>query len=168
MPTYESACLIETCERYGVRREWFASTMDKPDPDCEACGNTMRRMVSNFNAPWTGDLGRFNDPTKERFNTLPDGSHYAYRVRSTRNLDGSPERVLVSNRQQQREYCKAEGLMMPDEVGQHVEVHDDGMGVSAQGMPGSWAAPPATMDQGTVLEPITERRRERPTFAGAW
>lgn len=166
MPVYESACLNPQCEHGGQRFEWYASTMSKPDPFCESCGAPTRRMVSNFAAPWTGDLERFNDPTKEKYSNYGgggDGGHFAMRVRSSRNLNGSPERVLIRTRQDQKEFCREEGLIMPDDVGQHVEVGEDGMSCSSQGMPGSWANAPASMEQGT-----TRKTKSKPTYAGAW
>lgn len=137
MPVYEYWCQSDACDAFHIVREGLRKVSD-PTPACPTCKEPMQKLVSRFNAPWTGDLDRFNDPTKERFNGVPGGGHFAYRVRSSRNLDGSPERVIIRTVQEQREYCKAEGLTMPDEVGGHVEVHDDGKGISTKGMPGSW------------------------------
>jgi hypothetical protein len=84
-------------------------------------------------------LDRFNEGGREAHNAV-DGGHLAYRVRSSRLVGGAPEPVRITTRQEQREFCKAEGLMMPDEMPHHMEASADGRSVSSQGMPGCWAS----------------------------
>jgi predicted nucleic acid-binding Zn ribbon protein len=129
MPLFESGCTA--C---GTVREWYAKLSTSPDPDC--CGAPMRRLISRFGIVWTGPISKYNDPTKERVNQTKDGSHWVWKVRSSKS--GHPEKVLITNRQEQREFVKAEGLLDPAECPANADISSDGHRLSSQGMPGSW------------------------------
>jgi hypothetical protein len=161
MPVYESACDNRDCEARGHRVEWFAWRMNAADPPCGFCEIPMRRMISNFNAPFTGELSRFDTPHERGANEV-DGGHIVQRVRSSRLVDGAPESVLIRTRQDQRAFCKAEGLLMPDELNPHIQATEDGFHENTRGLPGSWTAPSSDMEQN--VGPV----KERPVMAGAW
>lgn len=125
MPVRELRCETESCSNYGITYEWFAKSMHTPDPKCPACGVHMERQISRFATPFIGTLDRFKSPNMERCNEYGDG-HWAWRNKSTRNPDGTPERVLIRTHSEQREYCKAEGLVMPDEISSNSYISSDG------------------------------------------
>ena len=138
MPIYEVVCKSESCSQRGrVRESMFKSNTDIMPP-CPECGHVTERIPSVAHAIWLGTLDRYNAPGCQTHNGAEDGGHVAYRTRSSRMVDGSPEPVVIRTRQEQREYCKAEGLMMPDEMPQNCEW--DAKSASSQGLPGSWAS----------------------------
>ena len=63
---------------------------------------------------WTGTLAKYFDPKCSLVNQTADGEgHIAYRVRSSRLADGSPEAVRITSRAEQLAYIRAEGLSDP-------------------------------------------------------
>ena len=131
MPVFESACPA------GHVFEWYASMASKPDPPCRFCGEPTKRLISRFHAIYTGSIGRYNDPTKEFANERRDG-HTAWRHRSTRNPDGSPEAVRITNRAEQLAYCREEGVEDPAGMNSNTEVSSDGMSLQTAGVKGQW------------------------------
>lgn len=136
MPLFEHCCAAESCDLYCIPIEHFFHDRNADNPQCEECGGKTERLVSRFNAPWTGDLGRFNNPEAGQHNTTPYG-HIAYKTRSTHMIDGSPEPVHIDSIQKQREYCKQEGLTNPSDVNPNLGSSADGK-ISASRPKGSW------------------------------
>ena len=137
MPIFEYVCTEPTCERFDKEFERFLHPrqMDDPNPECEACHGVTVKLVSSYNAPFTGDLGKYLDPKASMVNQEKTG-HWQWRVKSSRNVDGSPERVFLDSVAAQRDFCKAEGLIMPNEINHN---HDGGDGTqSSSRMRGSW------------------------------
>ncbi len=103
------------------------------------------RLISRFSAIWTGSLSRFDDNSVEQKNDK-DGGHVAYRIRSSRlGIDKNtgqpiPEPVLVRNRQEQREFIRAEQLEDPTDLNPHMSGTDSGMAASHEqrGVRGQW------------------------------
>ena len=82
----------------------------------------------------------------------------AWRTRSSRLANGAPEPVRITTRQEQMEYCRAEGLEDPAGVNPHMEVGEDGTSASFFSVPGVWAP---------VAAKVEPRRRVSPeVFAG--
>jgi hypothetical protein len=110
MPLFESECA--GC---GTYLEW-SGKWDQEEPFCHACGVQMRRMPSQFGIVWTGPLSasKYNDNKLEGAHVE---EHTAYRIKSTRNPDGSPEQVRITNWQERKEFMKAEGLVGIEDVG---------------------------------------------------
>ncbi len=133
MPIRELVCETPSCEISGIRYEWFARTISKPDPNCPKCGQQMQRQISTFNAIWTGTLDKFEQPGHERHQKYGDG-HWAWRVKSSRLADGGPEKVLIRTRQDQLEYTKAEGLIMPDDMNPNSIISADGKRLDTVGV----------------------------------
>jgi putative FmdB family regulatory protein len=113
MPVFEYACVTESCDHYMVPFERFfhASQSTEPAP-CETCQGETVKLVSSFAFPWSGTLDRFFDPKCSRVNQI-DGGHIAYRVKSSRLADGSPEPVRITSRQDQISFIKAEQCSDP-------------------------------------------------------
>lgn len=122
--------------------------MTKEDPNCPKCGVKMTRLVSIFAAPWTGTLDRFDDPRKERVNNAGDG-HFAWRVKSSRLPDHGPERVLIRTKQDQRELCRAEGLVDPSDVNPNSFISPDGKTLHTVGIGGAVWGPVKAKEDGT-------------------
>jgi hypothetical protein len=138
MPVRELKCETPKCANFGVTYEWFARSMSKADPKCPECHTQMTRLISSFACPWTGTLDRFKEPGMERHQEYGDG-HFVWRNRSSRLADGGPEKILVRTRAEQREYCKAEGLIMPDDINPNSEISSDGKTLYTTGMKDQWA-----------------------------
>jgi len=129
VPVFEDRC--SACGRIV---EWYAKLSTSPDPDC--CGAPMRRMISRFGIVWTGPISKYNDPTKERCNQTDDGSHWVWRVRSSKS--GHPERQLISSIAEQKAFCREEGLTLPSDTPANADISSDGRTLSSQGLPGCW------------------------------
>lgn len=144
MPVYENVCNEPTCDRFDQDFEWFAHTADKPDPIC-VCGQQTVRLVSRFACPFTGTLDRYDEIGREQKNDK-DGGHIAYRVRSSRlgndPKTGAPiaDPVLIKTVQDQREFTKAEGLMMPSDLNPNIQGTKEGIQSSTEsrGLKGQW------------------------------
>ncbi len=117
---------------------------DTPNPKCPECLTETERMHSTFATPWTGTLDRHNKKGCETHNAC-DGGHIAYRVRSSRMADGSPEEVRISTYQQMREYTRAEGLVDPTDVNPTIEGNAEGMWGNTSGFSGQWGGTPAAL-----------------------
>lgn len=134
MPIYENVCRNEGCEKYGKVFEWYAPRHDSANPLCQ-CGQTTCRCISPFQVVFTGALtAKYNDPKLEHAH---QEGHWAYRVRSSRNADGSPEPVFIDTFEKQKEFCRDEGLINPKDVGP-MHISSDGKQVQNQGLPGCW------------------------------
>ena len=169
MPIYEYSCVNEHCSLGHRVFESYFKKVDANMPPCPECSQQTTRIPSVAHAIWLGTLDRYDDPNCVTHNPTEDGGHVAYRVRSSRLADGSPEPVRIRTVQEQREYCKAEGLTMPDDMPPHAEFSSHG--ASCQGMPGSWASvnpefmaeqaakplPPEGKPTATVVERSIER-----------
>jgi len=139
MPTYDFLCDGEACKQHGVKFESLLRRWDDPNPACPSCGAGLTRLASAPKAIWLknwADYGlRQSDIESGQYN--PDGVT-AYRVKSTRHVDGTPEKVLLTSRQEAKTFCKDEGLSMPDEMNPNVTVRPDGKGMDTAGLPGQW------------------------------
>jgi len=134
----ESWCENKECTRYLEPVEHFYHSSQTEDLPCEGCGGDTTRLISGFAAPWTGTLDRYIDPKCSDHNMRGHG-HVQWRVKSSRNVDGSPERVLLQTRQEQKEFCRAEGLEDPFDMNPNygVEEGSDGFQSSTR-LRGSW------------------------------
>lgn len=112
MPLYESMCVSEGCEKFGVPVEHFYSRMTDEDGPCEVCGGAKDRLISSFAVVFTGCItSRYN-------NRKLEGAHLDGHWATARNtLDGVPRPVFIDTFDKQREFCKSEGLVNPKDVG---------------------------------------------------
>lgn len=136
MPIRESWCENKSCSGFHKELEHYYHRMDQPLNDCEACGQQTALLISSFAAIWTGNLGKYIDNSCEMTHQRKDG-HWAMRRNSSRMADGSPEPVFISTRQDQREFCKAEGLEDPFGLNPNIEGNADGM-YSSSRLRSSW------------------------------
>ena len=135
MPLFETICQSESCSLFNEPIEHYYKNSDATPQACDSCGGETKFLISCFNAPWTGDLERFNEPGRPTHNWIP-GGHYAYRVKSSRLVGGAPECVKIRTRQDQMEYCRDEGLEDPFYNNPHEEIVD---GKASKSRPrGAW------------------------------
>ena len=114
----------------------------------------MKKCVSYVNVVWAKPLGYYCGGKEE--------GHMVLRKNSCRIPGQVLEREYITTVQQQRQYCKEEGLAMPDEMPSNVSVSTDGKRLQ-DGMPGTWAGNPASM------VPETDQPQDkRPIKAGTW
>lgn len=122
MPLFESACPEKDCLLFEKTFEWLSKTTDVNDPSCECCGAQTIRQISRFGVIWTGPItAKYLDKSLEGGNA-ESGGHWAYKKNT---LSGKPEPVYISTFQEQREYCKAEGLTPPQDT-DHGMIQGDG------------------------------------------
>jgi putative FmdB family regulatory protein len=130
MPVFEYKCSCgdELLESY--LRHW---TDD--DPPCPKCGARLSRQVSAAHGIWLKPYGCYGSKTKEYYT---EGPVVAWKTKTSRHLDGTPEKVLLHSVQDARAYAKAEGLRMPDETNSNAEITDRGRKLSTAGCKGQW------------------------------
>lgn len=137
MPMFENGCSNKACTEYGKREEHYFPHSDSPLPVCVACGNPKPRYISQINVIWTKPMGQYGDKTKENYQRDFEG-HWMMRKNPEYLRDPKKhEQVFIDSVQKQREFCREEGLMRPDDNGP-VEIHADGIGTSSNGLPGQW------------------------------
>jgi hypothetical protein len=133
-------CRTEACEQYGKVYENYFRHWNNPNPNCEACGVQRGRLVSAANPVWLKCISEYGDPKKEFYREgIRDGGHLVWRKKSSRRPDGKPEAQWITNIQEQRAYCREEGLIPPDEMPSHMTIDKSGTRVSSAGLPGCWA-----------------------------
>lgn len=135
MPIYEERCQNRECRRAGYQKEHYVPHYTEVTDACPHCGRPMARMASRFGVVFTGPItAKYNDPKAE--NPHQEG-HWAYRVRSSST--GHPEPVFIESFEQQRAFCKEEGLVNPKDV-PNLDASPDGkLATNAGcGMPGAW------------------------------
>lgn len=133
MPIYESYC--QRCQR---TQEWYAKHFVEitENPFCDQCGDPMLRGASRFGVVFSGPITKkYNDNMKA--DSYHQEGHWAYRIKSSK--DGNPEPVYIETFQQQKEFCRAEGLVNPKDL-PNMEADSEGKFRSnaGVGMPGTW------------------------------
>ncbi len=111
--------------------EHYYKNDSQPMNACESCGGPTVKVMSRFTMAFSGDItARYND--KDKPGAYQDGQ-WAW---TRKTPDGKPKAVRLETWQQQKEFCKSEGLMNPRDLPRHGEVSADGKGFSSRGMPG--------------------------------
>jgi len=154
MPIFEVRCTNESCKRFEQIRETILSSYDKPNPECPSCHGPTQRIPSRCHAIWLGTLDKYNRPGEQALNSAEGGGHVAYRTRSSRLVDGAPEPVIIRTRQEQQEYCRAEGVTMPDDMPNNIDW--DARSASSQGLPGCWASVDPSFLEAEAAKPLPE------------
>ncbi len=140
MPTYEMKCRQEGCSAAGVLFETLLRHWDDPNPNCPHCGTQLERQLAAPKCIWMknwAEYGIRTEKDKQCPNWTPEGI-WAYRTKSTRNADGSKEKVMLRTHSEMRSYCRDEGLIPPDDVNSNAEVSKDGHGLTTHGVQGTW------------------------------
>jgi predicted nucleic acid-binding Zn ribbon protein len=131
MPLFESACTNRGCLMLDVTVEHFYHNERQPLNRCDSCGGKTEKVLSTFAMAFSGDItARYKD--KDKDGGYEDG-HWAW---TRKTPDGKPRPVRLETWQQQKEFCKSEGLTNPRELPKHAEVSADGKSISSRGMPG--------------------------------
>jgi hypothetical protein len=114
LPLYESICEVVNCPERGKVFEWYASRSDAPERPCSYCAQPTVRQFSRFNSPFCGAItARYLDRGLEGGNA-PDGGHWAWKKKT---LSGKPEPVYIESFQDQKTFCREEGLALPSDSG---------------------------------------------------
>jgi hypothetical protein len=139
MPVYEYQCRNEKCPDCGWVEESFRHVSDAQKPRvCELCGTEKVKLVSACNQIWDKPIGQYGDPTKEYYHKQLDG-HWVQRRKSSHRADGKPEWEFIRTVQQQKKYCREEGLEVPSDLPSEVTVSGHkGLNTNSQGNRGSW------------------------------
>lgn len=132
MPLFENQCVGPKPHRF----EWFASNRNLSDPPCRECGEPTRRLISRFAAIWTKNISEYGDKTKETYaQDIKNGGHVVYRKRSRGGTLDKPIKDRVRTIQEQKTYCREEGLLNPSDVG---NVSVDSTGTKCSTESGQW------------------------------
>lgn len=129
MPVFEHQC--NSCGRVA---EHYYGHPPEVNPPCEICGEPTERLLSAFNSPFTGIISsRYIDRSIKGSESASDG-HWAWERNTP---DKKPRARFISSWQEQRDFCKSEGLINPRECGNNIQPRDDGKGLqNSVGMPG--------------------------------
>lgn len=140
MPTYDFKCDAEACEAKGALFESLLRHWDSPNPPCPHCGSPLSRQLAAPKAVWMknwAEYGLRGEKDKQNPNWTPEGV-WAYRTKTSRNADGSKEKVLLTTHAEMRSFCRDEGLVPPDDVNPNVEVSKDGRVATSGGTKNQW------------------------------
>ncbi len=136
MPIYESICSDPACSQVV---EWYAHRRDQPDPACKTCGNGTKRLISNFGAIWTKGLSDYGDKNRETYHKdQKRGGQWVARKNSGGGTKEQPKYQFLETVQQQRDYCKEEGLFNPSDMPTTMTVDKSGEKLSSSGNRGQW------------------------------
>ena len=122
MPLFTEVCGSPDCVLQGDPTDEYYKHWDDPQKPCSACGGPTTRIPSQFGIVWTGEI-----TAKYVDKSLDDGhrkdlSHWVFE----KGPDGKTKPFLIENFQQQREYCKRNGLANPADLDSNCEVSEDG------------------------------------------
>jgi hypothetical protein len=127
MPLYEHECRNPLCGQHGVVEERYFSRMNPPNPGCSECGRLMDRLVSMSHAIWLKPISDYGDASKETFwKDKQAGGHWVARKRSGGGTEEKPIKEFITSRQQQKAYCREEGMSDPSDFPTKMEVTEDG------------------------------------------
>jgi len=135
MPIFEGSCRSSTCRSAGRPQEHYYHNSDQPMAPCDVCGGPTERVMSRFGIVWTGPISaKYLDRSKEGGQKM-DGAHWAYENSGTPGKNATPVRIETWD--DQRAFCKRNGLARPQEMSNHYEVAEDGKTVkNSVGLPG--------------------------------
>ena len=134
MPIYCTRCTDESCPASETVEERYYGHVTLDDPPCSICGAPRRRIPAQFRVIWTGPITtRYND---KRAEGADQEGHWAWRVRSAKGK--APEPVRIETFDDQRRFCKEEGLVNPKDIPTNAQISSDGKKLSSRGMPGQW------------------------------
>lgn len=127
----EYVCRNPACSK----AEAVASASASSGPVCLGCNRAMEIRLFPVSTVFTGVItARYND--KGTPGAHLDG-HWGWRRKSSK-VPGKPEPVFIETWDQQRDFCRAEGLANPKEMPRNFEIGEDGKGAkNTMGMPGS-------------------------------
>ena len=136
MPTFDFTCDAADCSSRGAKFESYLRRHDSPSPSCPACGGTLRKLLAAphgiFLKPW----GAYGSPKLEGYD--PNHGITAYRTRSSRHLDGTPEKVYLESYSDVKTYCRDEGLRDPGDFNSGAELDRDGKTLRTSGRGSQW------------------------------
>lgn len=120
----------------GIRVERYEHHYVETDPPCSSCQGPTERAFSSFGIVWTGEISsKYIDRSVKGSDKLKDGGHWVWERNTP---DGKPRPRRIETFQQQREFCKSEGLINPTEVSNNIEPKEGGKGlVNNRGLPGT-------------------------------
>lgn len=113
MPTYDGVCPI--C---GRNYQYLLKSYSEKDPKCKHCDVIINRKI-----PAPAIIGVNFEP------------HFAYR----KNDDGTSEKIMISTRAEQKEFCRHQKLYDPNELPNNINFGEDGrVASSGVGESGQW------------------------------
>lgn len=129
-------CNSEGCALNNHVRERYEHHAVSTDPPCEQCGGPTVRIISQFKVVFTGPITRkYMDTKREISDKKGDGGHWVFNKNTP---DGKPVAEYIETFEQQRAFCKREGLALPSDMPTNAQMSEDGRKISSQGMPGCW------------------------------
>lgn len=128
MPTFEGQCKTHSCTNNGIVYDYLLRSYKDPDPPCPSCGGSVERMFSSPAVIWAKELGQYCGQNVE--------GHYGYGTSET----GERERVWITNRKQQKDFCKKYGYYDPNDLPSQptADVSDINSTRNTRGEKGGW------------------------------
>lgn len=122
------------CGKCGAEQERYIPLFSSPNPPCEDqdCDGETVKLVSGFAIIFTGPLTtKYND---QRLEGAHREGHWATALRT---VDGKPKPEFIETFQQQKEFCRREGLVNPRDLPTNAEATSDKK-LSGRGFKGQW------------------------------
>lgn len=127
MPVFEGTCGNTTCEKSGELFEFLLKKWDDPDPNCPGCGVQVSRYLSAPNISWAKGMGQYCGENTE--------GHWA----TARDQEtGEVKKHFITNRQEQKDFCKRYGYHDPTEIPSACPANSEGKERSTRGEKGTW------------------------------
>lgn len=118
------------CNECNEQFESLLKSWRSENPNCPKCGKGLERLLPSPACVWAKPYGDYGDPTKEYYR--PGQGVVAYRTKTTRHIDGTPEKVVLNSMRDVITYCHDEGLTNPADLNPHSEISKDGRKVTAE------------------------------------
>ena len=122
MPLFTEACISPDCVLDGDSTDEYYKHWNDPQRPCVACGGPTKRFPSQFSSPFMGEMSRRYVDTSLDDGHRKDLSHWVFE----KGPDGKVKPSLISTFQEQREYCKRNGLANPSDLDSNCEVSEYG------------------------------------------
>lgn len=98
--------------------------MTTEDPACPTCAGPTERNYFPVAAIWTKGIAAYGDPKSENFHKQQKaGGHMAM---ETDKDTGAVRKVFIETPQQNREFCRRNGLVNPNDLPSNLSIAADG------------------------------------------
>jgi hypothetical protein len=97
--------------------------MTAEDPACPTCSGPTERNYYAVAAIWTKGIASYGDQKSENFHKQQrDGGHWTMETDET----GKVSKTFISTQQQNRDYCRRNGLINPNDIPSNISIAKDG------------------------------------------
>jgi hypothetical protein len=97
--------------------------MTSADPACPTCAGPTERAYYAVAAIWTKGIAEYGDKRSEGYyQQQKAGGHWTMETDET----GKVSKTFISTQQQNRDYCRRNGLINPNDIPSNLSIAKDG------------------------------------------